>query len=151
MPESIINSALQTHRFIRETLEQNSDKLAERIAGALKYEGSAAYQQMALPALEEIARGALSQTARWMEECTGPIIEGDLREGLSERLHLGFTIADFVSTTDLIEREIKKFCAEIFEARPELVQRCMVRLDGIYTIVRTVEARMVMRHRKNKE
>ena len=150
-PSPILSSANQTHRLIRETLERNSDKLAARIAEALKYEATPAYQKMDLPTLRQIAEGALDQTARWMEACNGQIIENDLSEGLTERLKLGFTIADFVSTTDLLEREVKEFFRETFEGRPDLIQRSMVRLDGIYTIVRTIEARMVMRHRKNKE
>ena len=150
-PSSILTSVNQTHRLIRETLEQYSDKLIDKIAESLKREATLAYQKMDLAALRQIAQGALFQTACWMEACSGQIIENDLSEGLTQRLKLGFTIADFTSTTDLVEREIKEFYREVFEDRPDLIQRSMVRLDGIYTIVRTVEARMVMRHHKNKE
>ena len=136
----------QLNREVRETIEQNFDKLIENIAKALKYEATAAYQAMELTVLREIAYAALLQTSSWMEESSGQIIEADLSDGLKQRLQLGFTIADFVSTTDLIERELKTFCQSAFADRPDLRQRSILRLDGIYTIVRTVEARMVMRH-----
>jgi hypothetical protein len=145
------NSAQITHRLIRETIEQHADKLSERIAQFLKFEATAAYQQMNLMDLRQIALGAICQTAGWMEESNGPIIEEGLRDGLAERLKLGFTIADFISTTDIMERELKKFCQEVFADSPNLNQRSQTRLDGIYTIVRTVEARMVMRHHRNKD
>lgn len=136
------------HRLIRETIEQNFEKLIEKVAWSLKHEATEAYQKMDMATLREIARSAIAQTAQWMEESSGPIIEDGLKDGLAHRLELGFTIADFVSTTDIMERELKDFCHEVFADRPEVDKRSQLRLDGIYTIARSIEARMVMRFRK---
>lgn len=143
------DSSKQTEgSYIRQTLEANIYPLVKRIVERFKVEATPAYAQMDDSALRRIVEGALRQTCRWLEGSPTTRIEADLQEGLQERLKLGFTVKDFISTTGIIEDECKKYCQKLFMGQPALAEYANHKLSFIYINVNLIETRLAMKFRQ---
>jgi hypothetical protein len=134
-------------RYIRQTIEKNLEPLIKRIVERFKVEATPAYATMDDPALRKIVEGALSQTCRWLEYGPPTTIEADLQVGLQERLSMGFTVKDFISTTGIIEDECKKYCQKLFMADLGLSDRATRKINFIYINVNLIETRLAMKYR----
>ncbi|MBN9391837.1 MAG: hypothetical protein J0I20_27630 [Chloroflexi bacterium] len=135
--------------FIRQNLETNIQPLVKSIVQRLKIEATPAYSRLNDYELRKIVEGALQQTCRWVEDGPAARIELDLQDGLSERLKLGFTVKDFVSTTGIIEDECKKFCRKLFQSDPALTDRAVHKIGFIYVNVNLIETRLAMKYRQD--
>lgn len=135
-------------RFIRQTLEANIQPLVKNIEQRLKIEATPAYSRLADQELRKIVEGVLKQTCHWLEDGQSGRMELDIQEGLRERLKLGFTVKDFVSTTGIIEDESKKYCRRIFQGDQALAERAVHKLGFIFVNVNLIETRLAMKYRQ---
>lgn len=135
-------------RHIRHTLEENVQPLVKRIVQRFKVEAIPAYSRLDDAELQKIVGGALKQTCGWLEDGPTARIETDLQDGLKERLQLGFTVKDFISTTSIIEDECKKYCQKLFQGDPGLAERAVRKLGFIYVNVNLIETRLAMKYRQ---
>lgn len=134
--------------FIRQTLENNLPPLVKNIVQRLKIEATPAYSSLEESELRKIVEGAVQQTCRWVEDGPAARIELDLQDGLRERLKLGFTVKDFVSTTGIIEDEFKKISRKLFQTDTALTERAVRKIGFIYVNVNLIETRLAMKYRQ---
>lgn len=133
--------------FIRRTLEENIASLIKMIVERFKLEATPAYARMDDATLRKIVEGALKQTCGWLEDGPAARIEADLQVGLQERLKMGFTVRDFISTTGIIEDECKKYCQRLFQEDATLAEHANRKLSFIYINVNLIETRLAMKYR----